>query len=189
MSDLDAHLANVDALLAGNNAPRNLDDHLATIDQVLAGEKPLYPDTITRRIPDGENSAIRYRTPPGTYDGAMDLKPAIDMSKFAMPILGQEDMNGDPVTREKPAPGPQLLGGRGMALMMNSSPPEDPNEYSGGSGTVDGGSPATLRDNGGTSLNSPVTPGTWGTGDLPTRAAPQGADIVSLLRGMFQGAL
>jgi hypothetical protein len=64
---------------------KSLDDHLATINDILGDEG------IASKLPDPPESVVHYRTPPGTFDGAMDLKPDIDMSKFAMPIFGQRE--------------------------------------------------------------------------------------------------
>jgi hypothetical protein len=167
--------------------PKSLDDHLATINDILS------ISGIASKFPDPPESVVHYRAPPGTFDGAMDLKPNIDMSKFGMPIVGQERTPRPALP--PPHPADMILGGRGMPTMMPSSPPDQ------GEG---GATPLITYPGGRTSEDSqttpytggsPATPGTWGTSD---RAAlphwqPQpetgGTDILSLLRGMFQGAL
>lgn len=163
MSDLDQHLAGIDELLAGNT-------------------RPIFDENNPKaRLPAPPDSAVRYNPPPGTYDGAM-----------AREVRG----TGDNMPNfAKPAPAAQaplaILGGRGMAKMMDSSPPIRPLQYAqelhvgaGGMTPEDQtGESTTLRDNGGTSWNSPATPGVAG------EPAQQGGDMISLLRNLFQGAL
>jgi hypothetical protein len=147
----------------------------------------LHNEVLNRKLPDPPESVVHYRAPPGTFDGAMarEVRPAMpdNMPNFAPK---PKDAPGTPGTY---AP---VLGGRGMPVMMDSSPPDQ------GEG---GATPLIKYPNGRTSEDSQTTPGsalatygtetpgTWGTGDLPTRAPQGGTDIVSLLRGMFQGAL
>src|SRR3954467_8580396 len=111
MSDLDQHLAGLDAIL---NVGADLDP----------------PGTPDSSLPPPPESAINYKGPPGTWDGQMARE--IGGSGDNMPNIG---------LRAAPRPAPlAILGGRGNApLMMPHSPPESEADPSGSTYTDVGG--------------------------------------------------
>lgn len=170
----------------------DLDKHLAAIDDLLAGKtRPIFDeDNPQARLPDADpRSVIQYKPPPGTYDG-----------KMAREISGSGD---NMPNAAMPAQAPlAVLGGRGMPVMMDRSPPELAMSRYPRIGTPpdkaeDGSSPSVRGSDDGS------TQGSWGTGDLPTASMmpsqwsaadaeqniSKGVDYLQLLKGMFQGAL
>jgi hypothetical protein len=146
----------------------------------------LHNEVLNRKLPDPPESVVQYREPPGTYDGAMarEIRPAMSDN---MPIFGQK--NAERAPPPPPNPANMVLGGRGMPVMMPSSPPESEADPSGSTFMNVRSSPSPATPRNAIEPDGWQGPVSWDKSmPVPVDGQSNGTDIVSLLRGMFQGA-